>query len=156
VELLSIDHAGMLTLIDTRPMARAPLTVLHGHDREMYLACDDIAPYDSIARTIVDQAGSRSVDPAARLALMVARGGMIRDGQRYLALAVPLGLTTRRAEPARGVSLRYCQESAGDPEAERFACRWAVRNFSSTASGCDIVRRRPLIGVRLPSGPRFD
>jgi ribosomal peptide maturation radical SAM protein 1 len=91
VELLSIDHGGLLTLIDTRPMARAPLTVLHGHDREMYLACDDIAPYDSIARKIVDPAGTRSVDPAERLALMVARGVMIRDGQRYLALAVPLG-----------------------------------------------------------------
>jgi ribosomal peptide maturation radical SAM protein 1 len=90
-ELLAIDEAGLLTLLDTRPAARAPLTVLGGLDRDIYLACDEIKDIETLARTVASGGATDHDDLAARLAAMVGRRIMVRDGSRYLSLAVPLG-----------------------------------------------------------------
>jgi ribosomal peptide maturation radical SAM protein 1 len=79
-ELLSVDVDHQLLVFDTRPRARAPLSVLTGADRDLYLRCDAIA-----------EAGEWPGSSAARLGAMVERGLMLNEGTKYLSLAVPLG-----------------------------------------------------------------
>lgn len=82
-ELLSVDIDDRLILFDTRPRARGHVSVMTGADRAIYLACDGIAD-----ATQLHQANGNT---AARLDAMVARGLMLREGSKFLSLAVPLG-----------------------------------------------------------------
>jgi ribosomal peptide maturation radical SAM protein 1 len=99
-ELLAVDDNGVLVLIDTRPRARAPLTVLTGADRDLYLACDAITDVDSACRAVpsIERTAIR-----ARLEAMVGRGVMVSDGNRFVALAVPLGEYASTGAAAAGV-----------------------------------------------------
>jgi ribosomal peptide maturation radical SAM protein 1 len=91
-ELLTIDDDGLLTLLDTRPAARTPLTILTDLDRHLYLACDAIADTETVLRAAAAAGWSMSRDEIlSRLAAMIDRGIMISDGHRYLSLAVALG-----------------------------------------------------------------
>jgi len=91
-ELLRVDADGLTTLIDTRPHARTPLTVLTDLDRLIYIACDEIADVESVVRAAAAGGSPVSRDDAiARLRVMVDRGLMVSDDHRYLSLAVPLG-----------------------------------------------------------------
>jgi hypothetical protein len=90
-------------ICDTRPAARAAVTVLADLDRLLYLQCDAIAD----VRRLVETARSEGYDATeesitGRLEPLCVRGLMLRDGRRYLALAVKLGTykptrTARRA-----------------------------------------------------------
>ena len=79
-ELLSVDFDQRLVVFDTRPRAAAPLSVLTGEDRELYLACD-----------AVTDASQLDHSSAGRLKSIAERGLMLNDGARYLSLAIPLG-----------------------------------------------------------------
>jgi hypothetical protein len=89
-ELIAIDEAGQLALVDTRPRARTPLVVLDGLDREIYLACDAITDVGTVAKGLPQRFACDGAAVAGRLAVMVDRGLVVRDGGRYLSLAVPL------------------------------------------------------------------
>ena len=60
--------------------AAAPVSVLSGDDRALYLACDAIT-----------EAGQLEPSRAARLPALVARGLVLNDGGRHLSLGVPIG-----------------------------------------------------------------
>jgi ribosomal peptide maturation radical SAM protein 1 len=77
-ELVSLDFADRLLVLDTRPRGR--MSLLHGEDRELYLACDAVTDASQLDRSTV-----------ARLDAIAARGLMLKDGSRYLALAIPIG-----------------------------------------------------------------
>jgi ribosomal peptide maturation radical SAM protein 1 len=105
-ELLGIDDSAqdMLTLVDTRPAARAPLTVLNGDDRRIYLACDAATDVGAIARAVEDGGWPAARDEVAgRLRTMVDRGIMIEDEQRFLSLGILLGHYMPRGAAAAGV-----------------------------------------------------
>ena len=79
-ELVSVDLEDRLVVLDTRPRAAAPVSVLTGDERALYLACDGIAD-------------ASQLDPpqAARLPALVARGLVLNDGSRHLSLGIPIG-----------------------------------------------------------------
>jgi len=79
-ELVSIDLDDRLFLLDTRPRAQAPVSVLTGEDRELYLTCDAIT-----------DASALDASSAGRLQTIAAGGTMIHEGTKYLSLAVPIG-----------------------------------------------------------------
>ena len=79
-ELVSVDLDERLFVLDTRPRAAAPVSILDGGDRELYLACDAV--------TDAGQLGSAAV---SRLEALASRGLMLRDGSRFLSLAIPVG-----------------------------------------------------------------
>ncbi len=79
-ELVSVDVEGQLFVFDTRPRAKAPVSIVTGQDRELYLTCDAIT--DSSA---LDAAS------AARLRTIAANGHLMHEGSKYLSLAVPVG-----------------------------------------------------------------
>lgn len=90
-ELVSVDLEDRLVIFDTRPRAAAPVSLLTGDDRALYLACDGITD-------------SSQLDPsqAARLPSLTARGLMLNDGSRYLSLGIPIG----EYQPSRGALSR--------------------------------------------------
>jgi len=79
-ELVSVDLDDRLVVFDTRPRAAAPVSTLDGRDRELYLACD-----------AVTEAGQLESSATVRLEALAARGLMLRDGSRFLSLAIPIG-----------------------------------------------------------------
>jgi ribosomal peptide maturation radical SAM protein 1 len=99
-ELVSVDLDDRLFVFDTRPRAAAAISVLTGDDRRLYQACDAIAD-------------SSRFEPgdAGRLQAIADRGLMLRDGGKYLALAVPLG--EYQPSGAAAARLRAMIQSAG-------------------------------------------
>jgi hypothetical protein len=90
--LFHADVDGRLAICDTRPAARAAVTVLDDIDRFLYLQCDAMAD----VRRLVDIAHADGFEATEasiveRLDPLCAKGLMLRDGRRYLALAVKLG-----------------------------------------------------------------
>ena len=79
-ELVSVDLHDRLFVFDTRPRARAPVSVLAGAARDLYLTCDaitDASPLDESS--------------TARLQAIAGSGLMLNEGAKYLSLAVPIG-----------------------------------------------------------------
>lgn len=79
-ELVSVDLGDRLFVFDTRPRAKASVSVFTGEDRELYLTCDAIADASPL------DAGS-----TARLRAIAGSGLMLNAGAKYLSLAVPIG-----------------------------------------------------------------
>jgi ribosomal peptide maturation radical SAM protein 1 len=104
-DLFSVDAGGSLLVWDLRPAAREPLTVLRGLDRLLYLVCDAATDLRNLGEPI----GARGMGAATveevedHLGRLVDAGLVIREGTRFLALAVPLG----EYAPARPVVDRF-------------------------------------------------
>jgi len=79
-ELVSVDLDDRLFVFDTRPRAKAPVAMLAGEDRELFLTCDAITDSSALGAS-----GSE------RLRTIAANGHMLNEGAKYLSLAVPVG-----------------------------------------------------------------
>ena len=103
-ELFSVDMDGSLFIWDLRPGAGAPLTRLDGLDRALYQACDAVNHVGQLARVPgrLDGSGWDAALVSDRLARLSARGLMAADGNRYLALAIPLGEYSPAASAVTG------------------------------------------------------
>jgi ribosomal peptide maturation radical SAM protein 1 len=105
-DLFSVDTGGYLLVWDLRPARSAPLTVLRGVDRILYQACDRACDLRCLGERLEQDAAGRLPADAIeqRLEPLVHRGLLVRDGSRYLALAVPLG---EYSPPARALMRFY-------------------------------------------------
>ncbi len=102
-ELVSVDLDDRLFLFDTRPRAKAPVSVLSGEDRELYLTCDAI--------TDASPLGAAST---ARLAAIAGSGLMLSEGAKYLSLAVPVGEYQPSADAMKRLRPLFSRLDAGD------------------------------------------
>jgi hypothetical protein len=106
-DLFSVDTGDHLLIWDLRPTVRCrePLTVLRGVDRLLYRACDSASDVGQLAQRL--EGCGPATPPAeeieSRLQPLVSRGLVIKDGPRYLALAVALG----DYAPSRAVTQRF-------------------------------------------------
>jgi len=116
-ELVSVDLDDRLVLLDTRPRAAQPLTVLAGLDREAYLACD-----------AVTDAGQLDRASAERLPGLVERGVMLQEGGRFLSLAIPVG----EYQPTRAAGARLQPLFAMVDRRDRAVVRRAFRIHQRT------------------------
>jgi ribosomal peptide maturation radical SAM protein 1 len=102
-ELVSVDLGDRLFMFDTRPRAKAPVSVLSGEDRELYLTCDAITDASPMGEAHTN-----------RLNAFAGRGLMLNEGAKYLSLAVPIG----DYQPSRGAMRRlrplFATLDAGD------------------------------------------
>jgi ribosomal peptide maturation radical SAM protein 1 len=92
-ELFAVDVDERLLIWDLRPISRRPLLVLSGLDRVLYQACDAACDIRQLAKLAAD-VGHDPSDVnliAERLEPLVAQGVLLREGTRYLALAITLG-----------------------------------------------------------------
>jgi len=105
-DLFSVDTGERLLVWDLRPASRALLTVLRGADRILYQACDCACDLRRLGESLEQSAeGPLPTDAIERrLEHLAERGLLVREGSRYLALAVPLG---EYSPPATAVKRFY-------------------------------------------------
>ncbi len=127
--LVRVDCGEQAALIDLRPCAQEILTVLGPVEAALYRDCDAVRGVSALARS----SGLEADVVTARLEPLVARGLLLRDGTRYLALALsqagerenPPARTRRRV---RALELESITGAAGlrvAPQARRAgALRW--------------------------------
>jgi hypothetical protein len=97
-----------LVIADSRPKAKARLTVLRGLDKALYEACDSVTNPASLAAAL-ERAGFPRLSESAvvdRLAPLVERGLVLGDGLRYLGLAVAVGDYVPSTDTARALLKR--------------------------------------------------
>lgn len=105
-ELFSVDVRARLLIWDLRPISRQPLLVLSGIDRVLYQACDAACDVRQLVQIAASQ-GQPDVsvgDITERLQPLVDQGVLLREGSRYLGLAISLG---EYAPPASTVRRFY-------------------------------------------------
>jgi ribosomal peptide maturation radical SAM protein 1 len=90
-DLFFADVDSRLMVWDFRPGATKALTVLSGFERQLYLACDSCRTQDELLHLAAETRSCSAETIADLLTPLVERGLMIRDGDSYLSLAIPLG-----------------------------------------------------------------
>lgn len=92
-DLFFLDDGETLTVWDQRPIAIQPLIFLSGLERRLYLACDGATSLSALCRSIEGKNSSQElmVQIQAYLNSLVERLLMIREGNLYLSLAIPVG-----------------------------------------------------------------
>jgi ribosomal peptide maturation radical SAM protein 1 len=91
-DFFSVAVGDQLLLWDFRRGAREPLTILDGLDKALYEAADAARPLARIARVATGRSPGRALRKAEEgLERLTERGLILRDGARWLALALPLG-----------------------------------------------------------------
>jgi ribosomal peptide maturation radical SAM protein 1 len=101
-DLFSVDCGRFLVIVDLRPTSRRPFVVLAGIERQLYCECDatrDLCQITGIAATDGSPAAPELIERT--IAPLVEAGLLLRDGTRYLALAIPLGEYTPSPSVAR-------------------------------------------------------
>jgi ribosomal peptide maturation radical SAM protein 1 len=107
-DLFSLDVQGRLLIWDFRPRARTMLVELTGLDRSLYLACDHIADFATLATLAgrVEQTDGADADVRRRLDRLVSQDLLIAEDDRYLGLAIPVG----EYQPSRHIAARLFRE----------------------------------------------
>src|SRR5688572_30546742 len=114
-DVISVDTGDHLVVVDLRPASRAPFVVIGGIERDLYRECDTVRDLWHLARTIGAPGEADTSSRVERLlAPLVESGLMLRDGGRFLALAIPMG----EYVPARTVSEYFSQlvRACGEPD----------------------------------------
>lgn len=99
-DLFSTDSGEQLSIWDLRPIAVDPLTILTGLQRTLYLACDSTQSLSKLRRVVTGQTGRQdSYEKFEQLLQpMLNRYLMVREGNKYLSLAIPVGIYSPRPE----------------------------------------------------------
>ena len=103
--LFMVDGHGRLAIWDLRPASIAPVSVLSGLERFLYLECDAIRDLNTLIRRVEGEWGrtGECTEVVRCLDSLVERGLMLEQDGRYLSLAVRLG----DYEPNRPVVNRF-------------------------------------------------
>ena len=88
--LFHVDTGARLVIGDTRPAARTAVTILSDLDRLLYKQCDAVADVRGLTGIAHNEGFATETEAsiAQRLDRLCDAGLMLRDGRRYLALAV--------------------------------------------------------------------
>lgn len=148
--LFSVPAGDALLVWDLRPVARHPLTVLKGLPRALHEACDASASRRALVDADRTASGFASERAERALDALVANRLVLRDGERHLALAVPLG---RFAPEGRALErfwrvARAMGRTTGDGIAipvhnyDVDFCTLRARNRSASPSASESARTR--------------
>lgn len=142
--LFSIDLADHLMIWDLRPIAQQFLTVLSGLERRIYLACDSI----SYSRKLASALNCSEDDVVNAVEPLIARGLMLRDGERLLALAIPVG----QYAPDAAIVERFhaMAQVVGETSSGRILIPWNAKAVPSSE-----LRRRARRKPRSLDASRF-
>ncbi len=142
-ELLSLDAGEHLVIVDLRPVSRLPFALLAGLARLLYRECDAVRDVSQLADTASERGWTVSPDEIDRtLASLVERGLLLRDGSRYLALAIPVGEYV--PPPATNRRFSILVRSLGIADGER----WIVA--PETVTGKQRRKRTSVRGGKVP------
>ena len=135
-DLFSVDTNESLLVWDLRSGNRPLLTVLRGVDRTLYQACDSACDSRRLCESQRTGQASLPLDAIEqRLERLVDKGLMIRDGSRYLALAIALG---EYSPPAEAVDRFY---ELVEARGSRVLGGWVVSADAPDSRARRMVRR---------------
>jgi ribosomal peptide maturation radical SAM protein 1 len=155
-DLFSLEAGERLVIVDFRPVSRAPLTLIGGLERLLYRECDAVRDLSQLVRAAAECGPAPSPDALEQaLQPLVDRGLVLREGSRYLALAIPLGEYTPSAATRRRFSslIRRLGAIEGDrwivptteaesaPRARRNGCRGTVPPLTTSRFSVDAQGR---------------
>lgn len=112
--LVSVPAGEALFVFDLRAAARRPVTVLRGLPRLLHDACDASASRRALDERGRAESGASPAECGAALATLVADRLVLPDGERHLALAVPLGrfaLSGRAASRFAALARRHARKT---------------------------------------------
>jgi ribosomal peptide maturation radical SAM protein 1 len=91
--LFSVDKDTHLLIWDLRPVSSKFLTVLTGIQKSLYIACDRIQTINQLKSIVQENGGSELEVESLETFLepLLTKGLMLREGDSYLSLAIPLG-----------------------------------------------------------------
>jgi ribosomal peptide maturation radical SAM protein 1 len=127
-ELFAVETDAGLVVCDRRPVRRQSVTVLRGPERTLYRLCDAVSDLSQLQ----DRVGRDGVLLDSRgltqhLDRFVSNGLMIRDGSRYLALAL--------STPPRNVRAAGAQVPLGQYRPSRAGMKLVHRQPVSSTEG---------------------
>jgi hypothetical protein len=143
-DLFSLNAGEHVVIVDLRPVSRAPFTLLTGLARRLYCACDAVKDLGQLVR----EEGARAYEPAdpetieRTLAPLLDRGLLVREGSRYLALAIPLGEYRLPTTIVRQFSMLIRRVGVSDGN------RWIV---PMTGTDTGKRNRRSTRGAKVPN-----
>jgi ribosomal peptide maturation radical SAM protein 1 len=111
--LFSISVGEQLTLWDFRDLGDEPLIVLSPLQRRIYLFCDSVRTAQEVCQLCGVSSETAERDVNAELERMVKRKVMVRDGSRYLSLALSGDEYTPPMQGLRRMQ-EYIASKAGD------------------------------------------
>jgi ribosomal peptide maturation radical SAM protein 1 len=99
-DLFSIDKGHQIHIWDHRPIASNPLTILSGLQRTLYVACDSAQHISRLQKLLQDHTDwkCQEEDIEHLLDPILEQNLMIKEGHRYLSLAVPVGVYSPKKE----------------------------------------------------------
>lgn len=148
--LFSVDSGDHLMIWDLRRAARQFLTVLSGIERRLYLACDAIAYIRQLAAAL--HCSESDVDAIA--ATFIDRGLMLRDGERLLALAIPMG--EYAPDPRIVDRFQRTARAVGQASRDRILIPWNVQAPPPVERRRKQMRKpRPLAPSRFAIEPNY-
>lgn len=142
-DLFVADGGRHAVVCDLRPGAAEALIVLDAVEAALYRACDGVAEL----RQLADQAGLDAKQVELRLEPLVARGLLLRQGTRYLGLALPLG----EYAPNPSVVKRFCSlvRHLGHARKSGIALRLRPASDARTLRVADVPARAGAARPRL-------
>ncbi len=90
-DLFSVDVGADLLIWDLRPQALQSLTVLNGLQKALYVFCDHIRTKNELRKLVNENEEASDQDVEKLLQSLSDRGLMVKDGNSYVSLAIPLG-----------------------------------------------------------------
>lgn len=126
--LFSVAAGEALWVFDLRAVARRPLTVLRGLPRLLHDACDAATSVRALGEAVRSECGLAREAVDAALAALVRDRLVLADGERRLALAVPLG----RFSPSGRAHARFLRLARAIGRRTRDGIAFPVHNASVT------------------------
>ena len=90
-DLFSVDVGSDLLIWDLRPHAIQHVTVLNGLRKTLYVSCDRVCTRIELQKLINPNESPSRQDVEELLQPLLDQGLMLKDGNLYLSLAIPLG-----------------------------------------------------------------
>jgi len=156
--LFSVPAGDALFVFDLRAAAKRPLTLLRGVARAVHDACDASTTVRAVAEKVRSECGFSREEAESALDALVDDRLLLRDGDRHLALAVPLG----RFAPAGRAHARFLALARATGRKTRDGIAFPVHNAAVTSRTRSVddgplapSKRRPSTADERVSLDRF-
>lgn len=106
--LIMLDHGSVLFIFDRRQVAKQPLTILVGLQKNLYLFCDSIRSSRQLQDFITEHSTDEEAEQDIEVLLqpLIENGLMLREGNSYLSLAILRGSAQQVPQPKSDMALR--------------------------------------------------
>jgi ribosomal peptide maturation radical SAM protein 1 len=117
-DLFFIDQEDALVVFDLRPIATETYYILYNKERFIYLLCDKVQPFAKIKQEYEKYFQVEAVDAEINLILdsLIAKNLLLKEGNSYLSLAVPMGTYSPKQEILKKLVMTLKNQPGNDQQ----------------------------------------